>query len=170
MKKYKPVIWSIIVVLIFAVAYGFVVHYSFDSGSERGTFGDMFGGLSSLFTGFAFALLIYSMHLQKKELALQREEMELQREELRLTREEMKAAREEYSKSADAQEEMVEKQLMTAQITGMSAIVQGKYTMYSTAANLDYKPPQGLLDAEELLKQLLKDSGFDKIDMLGKLK
>lgn len=36
--------------------------------SERGTYGDMFGVVNSLFTGLAFAGLLYSTSLQQKEI------------------------------------------------------------------------------------------------------
>ena len=50
---------------------------------ERGTFGDMFGAVNVLFTGLAFAILAYTVWLQRKEL-------EYQRQELRETRLELK--------------------------------------------------------------------------------
>lgn len=57
---------------------------------ERGTFGDMFGVTTSLFSGLALGGVIITLLLQRHELALQREE-------LRLTRQELK-------KAADAQQ------------------------------------------------------------------
>jgi hypothetical protein len=41
----------------------------------RGQFGDLFGGVNALFTGLAFAALIYTLILQRKELDMQREEL-----------------------------------------------------------------------------------------------
>lgn len=49
---------------------------------HRGTFGDMFGAVNALFTGLAFATLIYTTWLQRDELELQREELSATREEL----------------------------------------------------------------------------------------
>jgi hypothetical protein len=49
---------------------------------EKGSFGDMFGAVNALFSGFAFAGVIYAIILQKKELSLQRKELELTRNEL----------------------------------------------------------------------------------------
>lgn len=49
---------------------------------DRGTFGDMFGAVNALFSGLAFAALIYTVHLQRIELALQRQELTLTRREL----------------------------------------------------------------------------------------
>lgn len=56
----------------------------------RGQFVDMFGALNALFSGLAFAGIIFTIRQQKEEL-------ELQREELKMTREEL-------AKSADAQQ------------------------------------------------------------------
>ena len=49
---------------------------------ERGTFGDMFGAVNALFSGLAFAALIYTINLQRTELRLQRLELSLTRGEL----------------------------------------------------------------------------------------
>ncbi|MBF0376015.1 MAG: putative phage abortive infection protein [Desulfamplus sp.] len=49
---------------------------------ERGTFGDMFGAINALFSGFAFAGVIFAILLQRQELELQRKELELTRNEL----------------------------------------------------------------------------------------
>ena len=49
---------------------------------DRGTFGDMFGAINALFSGLAFATLIYTIHLQRYELGLQRVELIRTREEL----------------------------------------------------------------------------------------
>ncbi|WP_185993662.1 putative phage abortive infection protein [Variovorax sp. KBS0712] len=43
--------------------------------TDRGTFGDMFGSVNALFSGFAFAGLIVAIRLQSEELALQRQEL-----------------------------------------------------------------------------------------------
>lgn len=48
---------------------------------ERGTFGDMFGAVNALFSGLAFAGLIITLILQRRELALQRDELEQTRNE-----------------------------------------------------------------------------------------
>lgn len=65
--------------------------------------GDSFGAINALFSGLAFAFVIYSLYLQRQdlrnqqeELKLQREEMGRQREELSLQREEMELQRQEF--------------------------------------------------------------------------
>jgi hypothetical protein len=48
----------------------------------RGQFGDIFGGVNALFTGLAFAGIIYTILLQRHELEVQRTELRLNTEEL----------------------------------------------------------------------------------------
>ena len=50
------------------------------SSDKRGHFGDSFGGLSALFSGFAFIGLIITIRMQADELRQTREEMRMQRE------------------------------------------------------------------------------------------
>jgi hypothetical protein len=49
------------------------------------TFDDLFSSLGALFSGLAFAGVIYALRLQREELGLQREELRATREELRRT-------------------------------------------------------------------------------------
>ncbi len=48
---------------------------------NRGTFGDMFGAINALFSGLAFAGIIFTILLQRNELELQREELRETRQE-----------------------------------------------------------------------------------------
>lgn len=57
--------------------------------TARGTFGDMFGAINALFSGCAFAGLIYTIRQQSEELSLQRTELQLTRDELSGQREQM---------------------------------------------------------------------------------
>lgn len=60
----------------------------FDGSEERGTFGDQFGAINALFSGLAFAGLIYTILLQHEELGLQRQELADTRDELKGQKEE----------------------------------------------------------------------------------
>lgn len=53
---------------------------------QRGIFGDMFGMVTALFTGIAFAGIVVTMYQQRSVLESQRNELELQRSELELQR------------------------------------------------------------------------------------
>jgi len=74
--KFLVIISGIVVILW--IASGLLLYGC----EERGTFGDMFGAINSLFSGLAFAGVIYAIILQRKELQLQREELEATRKEL----------------------------------------------------------------------------------------
>ena len=80
---------SMIVILAW-VGYGLAVVYLFGDLAEASQSGDMFGGISALFSGLAFAGLIFTLLIQRKELQLQREEMARLVEEQAETREQIK--------------------------------------------------------------------------------
>jgi hypothetical protein len=65
------------------VVIGLLVYFSFSGWTERGQFGDLFGVVNALFSGLAFAGLIYAILLQREDLALQRTELTLTRQELK---------------------------------------------------------------------------------------
>ena len=72
--------------------------YFLDTWEIRGQFGDLFGSVNALFTGLAFAGLLYTVYLQRQELSLQRTELQLQREEMAASRRELaKQARQQRS-------------------------------------------------------------------------
>ena len=62
-----------LLVLIIWVAYASYMCGSscFNDWSGKGQFGDMFGGLNALFSGFAFAGLLYTLILQRKSVEYQ---------------------------------------------------------------------------------------------------
>lgn len=77
---------------------------------KRGQFGDMFGSVNALFSGLAFAFLIYTIWLQREELTLQREELKLQREALEFQAQELKRQADELEKTGTLQKESLELQ------------------------------------------------------------
>lgn len=97
-------------VVVVQVLYGFLVIKLVGPHMDvRGQFGDLFGGVNALFTGLAFAGVIYTILLQSNEL-------ELQRKELRLNREVSE-------RSADAQSEQVERLEEAAELSAISTLV-----------------------------------------------
>ena len=74
---------------------------------------------------------------------------------------------EEFTK---AQEELVEKQLITARIQGMAAIVQGRYeyaAAYGHNASNYVGPAE---DAEKTLLKFIEKAGFSKISLRVNIK
>jgi hypothetical protein len=79
---------SIIALFIVVILWGLnwyvgIKSPCFSNWSDRASFGDMFGVVSALFSGLAFAGIIITIFLQTKELALQRQELEDTRTEIR---------------------------------------------------------------------------------------
>jgi len=78
----KLTILTIIVLLMWGLS-GYLTYYFISDWSDRGTFGDMFGAVNALFSGLAFAALIYTIFLQREEIRMNRKEIQLNRKELK---------------------------------------------------------------------------------------
>lgn len=141
------VILFVIVISIQAIM-GFTIYHQIPTWTDRGTFGDMFGAINTLFSGLAFAGVIYAVFLQSKELNLQREELALTRIEL--------------EKSAEAQDSQARTMLKAAKINAISAKIQS----YSQLLAGHRKVPGGsttsssdaLAEAYQELDALLKET------------
>ncbi len=91
--RYKSfVIWAIGIFITWLVS-GYLMTL-FWGISGRGQAGDMFGGINSLFSGLAFAGIIFTIVIQREELKLQREELKLQRDEVAKSRQELAGQKE----------------------------------------------------------------------------
>lgn len=87
--NYWPLFFlSVGVIGLFAFSWWWLANTIGDS-EKQGQFGDQFGAVNALFSGLAFAGLIFTIILQKKELALQREELTQTREELKGQKEQL---------------------------------------------------------------------------------
>jgi hypothetical protein len=114
--SYLPlVILAASVLILWLLSWGLVAKF-IEAAPEQGQFGDMFGAVNALFSGLAFAGIVYTILLQRKELGLQRIELAATRAELRRT-----AKAQEDAKEALAQQ--VTNQLRSARIHGLSTLV-----------------------------------------------
>lgn len=82
----------------------------FGKPGNAGEFCDLFGSVNALFTGLAFAGLLFTINIQREELTLQRQE-------LQLTREELRAASEAQAKSAHALAQQLQKDRLAREMT-----------------------------------------------------
>lgn len=86
LKKYKTDIIFLLVgaiIIIGVCIWGiWIFPKLISSVLVRGQWGDSFGVVTALFTGLAFIILIWTLHVQKDELKLQREEIKGQKETL----------------------------------------------------------------------------------------
>lgn len=75
--------WTLAVIACIVFVIWAVSGWLISSTKDPGQFGDMFGAVNALFSGLAFATLIYTVFLQRKELQLQRQELAETRKELK---------------------------------------------------------------------------------------
>lgn len=128
MPSVKPLLLLLaLVVLVWGVA-AIGVWHSFPSLADRGMFGDMFGGINTLFSGLAFAGILFALHLQRQELVIQREELAAQREELRLTREELARTASAQEASQDALVRQSTLMQSTARLNALRSLIDGYAT------------------------------------------
>ena len=79
----------VIVLVVFGLSW-WLIDSQIPCSSDRGTFGDKFGAVNALFSGLAFAGLIYTIFLQHDELCCQRQELIDNRQEMIRQTEEFK--------------------------------------------------------------------------------
>lgn len=92
---------ALIVVGVWAVSGALLLDSTNDTFlGDRGTFGDMFGAVNALFSGLAFAGIIFTIFLQRRELQLQRSELEETRKELIGQRLQLEAQSRTFSKQS----------------------------------------------------------------------
>jgi hypothetical protein len=108
----RIVLIAVLTIVGVQVAAGLAMVVLIPESDKRGQFGDMFGVVNALFSGFAFAGVIYAV-------LLQREDLKLQREELTLTRKELQRSAEAQEKSEKA---LVAQAAASAQSARLSAI------------------------------------------------
>jgi hypothetical protein len=84
---------GVCVFVLWLAAWG-LIRLWYGAPSGPGVFGDQFGALNALFSGLAFAGVIFAILLQRQELELQRRELELTRQELQGQKKQLEAQNE----------------------------------------------------------------------------
>jgi uncharacterized membrane protein len=157
-NKLNNLYWLLAAVTAIWLVSIFIIPFFYSELTKRGSFGDSFGVINSLFSGLAFAGIIYTILLQRKELKLQREELELTRKEL--------------AKSAEAQiasqRELVKQSLnmkRTAELNALSTLIQDIHNQqdYYRSQKQSYHELLNELDSEKKgYKDRIKDILADK--------
>lgn len=130
------ILMCIVIVFLFLISW-FFIDYFIESKEDRGTFGDKFGSINALFSGLAFAGLIYTIILQRKDL-------EMQREELELTRKEMKEQTAEFEKQNQTSRLQQFETTFFNMLELQQSIVNGLY--------IDYQKKDPEIDGNSLLR------------------
>lgn len=116
-----------------------------DNVDDRGTFGDMFGAVNALFSGLAFAGIIWTILLQRNELRLQREDSRLNREEAIDQNKTLKQQRFEntFFNMLSLQNEIV-KNLSDPRFSGRQVIEEATKDLFCFLAIENYNKQNGL--------------------------
>ncbi|GGI57815.1 hypothetical protein [Winogradskyella haliclonae] len=151
MKSNKRDIW-IYIVAIFTVIFiivTWIITYRLLKdlpNEERGTLGDMFGTLNTLFSGLAFAGIIFTILLQRKELSLQREE-------LKETRRELARSAEAQEKSQIALNKQSKYTLNASRINALSTLIENCNSIISNDRN-SYNRDAAKKDKKDFINQM----------------
>ena len=73
---------TVVVIFLWGLS-AYIIMNAYPSWEVRGTVGDMFGAVNALFSGLAFAALIYTIILQREEIKANRSEIAQNRKELK---------------------------------------------------------------------------------------
>lgn len=140
---FGKLVWLMCIVLSVWLLNAFFLYLLSDKWEHRGAFGDMFGGINALFSGLAFAGIIFTILLQREELKLQRKELELTREELKRTASAQEASEKALSKQADTL-------LKTAEINAINTLL----STYQAEREARQKGTIGVIPIDERALQL----------------
>ncbi len=80
-QEFAIIIVGLFVFYVIAVLYLQALDNTYLTLEQRSLFGNVFNGLNTIVSAHAFAVLVYTAFLQRKELGLQREELKATREE-----------------------------------------------------------------------------------------
>jgi hypothetical protein len=147
--NYRPlVILFVIVFIVWGISL-FVVIACTKDWNDRGNLGDSFGGINALFSGLAFAGIIYTILLQKKELTLQRAELED-------TRVELKRAADAQERSGRAFQKQIEMMNLSARLNALNSAVEYYNSKAQARLSKGNKIGASIYDskANELLKEI----------------
>lgn len=115
-NRSKFLLHAILTVTLLWIGSGFLIYYASDNWADRGTIGDMFGAVNALFSGLAFAGLMYT-------IILQREEIKLNRDEIVNNRKELAKSVKTQQKSQAALKQQVAQTHLTAKINAITTVI-----------------------------------------------
>ena len=165
MKNKSYVLWILLaIVILLWVLYPFILDKYISPDNDKAEYGNSFGALETLFSGFAFAALVYTIIQQNIQLRLQKEELTLQRKELELTRIEL-------SRTASAQESTEKSIKNQAVLMEYSSRLEGLKILLESYRENSISKQTAFIDKEKYkqkAKKIEKDIEqiYDKLDKL----
>lgn len=159
----KILIYVIGGIILLWLSSGVLIYTFIDNWNDRGTFGDLFGFINSLFSGLALAGLIFTIYSNRNELKIQREEIEINRKELI-------KSRKIQEKSERALEEQVRQLKLTTKLTGLQTLVDYFSHQISNNTNSEEvillarkKRKDAILEIDQIIERL----GDEEVESLN---
>ncbi len=115
--------------------------------SDRGTFGDLFGAVNALFSALAFAVLIYT-------IILQREEIKQNREEIILNRKELEKSSKLQRKAQDVLIKQVEQTHLSAKMNAMRTLIDYYNNQISNPKSTEETIEKARLKRRQIISQI----------------
>ncbi|UTW68315.1 hypothetical protein KFE94_14455 [bacterium SCSIO 12643] len=144
----------VLVILIWGLSTILII-FGLDNWSDRGTFGDLFGAVNALFSGLAFAGLIYTIVLQKNDLEFQKNEIALNRTELKKTAKAQK-------NSEKALIEQVEQMKIASRLNALKTLID----YYNIQISSPHNTPEIIAKAKQKRKETIQEIDI-LIDRIG---
>lgn len=155
----RIVLVTVVCLIAIQVLGGLLVYAFLPDWDRRGQFGDMFGAVSTLFSGLAFAGVIYAILLQREDLALQREELRLTREELHRSAE----AQEKSEKALSAQAAASKQSAQLAAINYLLDYYTSEAKTLVPAMNIEHRRRMAFLEARRGQLLALLNEVFESV-------
>jgi len=147
--------FSLIVIFIVWFLFAIILFYSIKNWSISGQYGDSFGLLNTLFSGFAFCGIIFTVYLQKNELEFQRLELVATRNELRKSA----ISQEKSSKSLELQGKSL---VLSSKLNGLNSALSLEIAKVNTFG-FESHPGKDALEKAEKIKSAILDLLNDNI-------
>lgn len=142
---FLPIALSIVLCLVIWVGGMFLTHWYaynyFRTGPDENppaAFGDSFGAVSALISAFAFAGVIVSMYLQRKDLELQRESLNVQQADLNRNTAELAMQKEELRTQNKIMKQQRFENTFFSMLSLQHEITSGLSLNYTEADGKDY--------------------------------
>ncbi|TDL99167.1 MAG: hypothetical protein C4K58_07750 [Flavobacteriaceae bacterium] len=124
---------------------GFLIYSNLDNWSDRGTFGDLFGAVNALFSGLAFAGLIFTIYMQA-------EAHEAQKKDIAINRRSIQKSMNIQEQTLLAMSEQAKQTQLTAQLNALNTLIN----YYNIQIDKPGNDPQIVLKAREKRRSLIK--------------
>lgn len=134
------------VILIWGLSAVLIIYF-LPEWSNRGTFGDLFGAVNALFSALAFAVLIYT-------IVLQREEIKANREEITLNRKELEKSSKLQKKSQEVLIKQVEQTHLSAKMNAMRTLVDYYNNQISNPKSTEEAIEKARLKRRQIIRQI----------------